>query len=43
VNRALSQIYRSGEIGPIYGQWLGPLGTPTDLLKAMYLLNTIPD
>jgi glutamate/aspartate transport system substrate-binding protein len=43
VNRALSQIYRSGEIGPIYGQWLGPLGTPTDLLRAMYLLNTIPD
>lgn len=43
VNRALSQIYRAGEIGPIYGQWLGPLGTPTDLLKAMYLLNTIPD
>jgi ABC-type amino acid transport substrate-binding protein len=43
VNRALSQIYRAGEIGPIYGQWLGPLGTPTDLLRAMYLLNTIPD
>jgi ABC-type amino acid transport substrate-binding protein len=43
VNRALSQIYRAGEIGPIYGQWLGPLGTPTDLLRAMYLLNRIPD
>jgi glutamate/aspartate transport system substrate-binding protein len=43
VNRALSQIYRAGEIGPIYGQWLGPLGTPTELLRAMYLLNTIPD
>ena len=43
VNRALSQIYRAGEIAPIYGQWLGPLGTPTDLLRAMYLLNSIPD
>lgn len=43
VNRALSQIYRAGDIGPIYGQWLGPLGNPTDLLRAMYLLNTIPD
>jgi len=43
VNRALSQIYRAGEIQPIYSQWLGPLGTPSDLLKAMYLLNAIPD
>ena len=43
VNRALSQMYRGGEIGPIYGQWLGPLGSPTDLLKAMYMLNAIPD
>jgi ABC-type amino acid transport substrate-binding protein len=43
VNRALSQVYRAGEIGPIYGQWLGPLGKPTDLLRAMYLLNSIPD
>jgi glutamate/aspartate transport system substrate-binding protein len=43
VNRALSQIYRAGEIQPIYGQWLGPLGTPTDLLKAMYILNVIPE
>jgi ABC-type amino acid transport substrate-binding protein len=43
VNRALSQLYRSGEIAPIYGEWLGPLGSPGDLLKAMYLLNSLPD
>ena len=43
VNRALSQVYRAGDIGAIYGQWLGPVGSPTDLLRAMYLLNTIPD
>ena len=43
VNRALSQVYRGGEIGAIYGQWLGPLGSPTDLLTAMYLLYSIPD
>jgi ABC-type amino acid transport substrate-binding protein len=43
VNRALSQVYASGEIAPIYGQWLGALGAPWDLLKAMYLLNSIPD
>jgi ABC-type amino acid transport substrate-binding protein len=43
VNRAISQIYRTGEIGPVYAQWLGPLGSPTDLLKAMYILNAIPE
>jgi ABC-type amino acid transport substrate-binding protein len=43
VNRALSQVYRGGEIGSIYGQWLGPLGKPTDLLTAMYLLYSIPE
>ena len=43
VNRALSQVYRSGDISAIYGQWLGPLGRPTDLLTAMYLLYSIPE
>jgi ABC-type amino acid transport substrate-binding protein len=43
VNRALSQVYRSGDIGTIYGQWLGPLGKPTELLTAMYLLYAIPE
>ncbi|HUJ01171.1 MAG TPA: amino acid ABC transporter substrate-binding protein [Usitatibacter sp.] len=43
VNRALSQVYRGGEIGPIYGRWLGVLGKPSDALGAMYLLYSIPD
>jgi len=43
VNRALSQVYRGGEIASIYDQWLGPLGKPTELLTAMYLLNSLPD
>ncbi len=43
VNRALSQIYLSGEIDAIFGQWLGVIGRPTDLLVAMYFLNAIPD
>jgi len=43
VNRALSQVYRSGEIVSIYTAWLGSLGQPPDLIKAMYILQAIPD
>jgi ABC-type amino acid transport substrate-binding protein len=43
VNRALTQIYVSGEIEPIFGQWFGSLGRPSPLLAAMYILNAIPD
>lgn len=43
VNKALTQVYVSGDIERIFGQWLGKLGRPTDVLKAMFLLNAIPD
>ena len=43
VNRALTQIYIGGEIQTIYGEWLGVLGQPPDIVKAMYLLYAIPD
>jgi len=43
VNRALTQVYLSGEIDPIFAKWLGPLGRPSGLLAAMYLLNSIPE
>jgi glutamate/aspartate transport system substrate-binding protein len=43
VNRALTQVYLSGEIDQIYAKWLGPLGRPSGLLAAMYLLNAIPE
>jgi len=42
VNRALSQIYATGEIEGIFMKWLGKLGRPTGLLAAMYLLNVTP-
>ncbi len=42
VNRALTQVYASGAIEAIFRQWLGPLGRPSGLLAAMYLLNAIP-
>ena len=43
VNRALTQVYMSGEIEAIFERWLGKLGRPTGLLAAMFLLNSIPD
>jgi ABC-type amino acid transport substrate-binding protein len=43
VNRALSQVYKSGEIVAIYAAWLGSLGQPPDLIKAMYIVQAIPD
>lgn len=43
VNRALTQVYVSGDIEGIFKQWLGKLGRPSGLLAAMYLLNAIPE
>lgn len=43
VNKALTQIYLSGEIETIFARWLGKLGRPSGLLAAMYFLNVIPD
>jgi glutamate/aspartate transport system substrate-binding protein len=42
VNRALTQVYLSGELETIFMTWLGPIGRPTGLLGAMYMLNAIP-
>jgi glutamate/aspartate transport system substrate-binding protein len=43
VNKALTQVYVSGDIEGIFRQWLGKLGRPSGLLAAMYLLNAIPE
>jgi glutamate/aspartate transport system substrate-binding protein len=43
VNRALTQVYLSGEIDRIFAKWLGRLGRPSGLLSAMYMLNAIPE
>jgi ABC-type amino acid transport substrate-binding protein len=43
VNRALTQVYRSGAIIEIFDRWLAPLGKPGPLLAAMYYLNTTPE
>lgn len=43
VNRALTQIYLSGDMDQIFAKWLGKLGRPSGLLAAMYLLYSIPE
>jgi len=43
VNRALADIYRSGEIMNIYNTWLGSLGRPGVLLASIYVLQAIPE
>ena len=42
VNRALTQVYAGGELESIFMAWLGPIGRPSGVLAAMYLLNAIP-
>ncbi|MGZ9129919.1 MAG: amino acid ABC transporter substrate-binding protein [Candidatus Binatia bacterium] len=43
VNRALAEIYRSGNIGPIYERWFGAFGKPSAAILSMYLLNGLPE
>ena len=43
VNRALSQLYRSGQIVPIYERWFGPFSSASPLVQALYLLHSWPE
>jgi glutamate/aspartate transport system substrate-binding protein len=43
VNRALASLYRSGGITPIYERWFGAFGKPSEAIKAMYMLNGLPE
>jgi ABC-type amino acid transport substrate-binding protein len=43
VNRALTGLYKSGEIDAIFIRWLAPYGNPGPLLNAMFYLNALPD
>lgn len=44
VNRAISQIYRSGQHADIYYKWIGRIGINVPpVLAAMYQLNAIPE
>ncbi len=43
-NKAITQIYRSGQHTQIFNKWIGRIGIrPPPVLVAMYQLNTIPE
>jgi glutamate/aspartate transport system substrate-binding protein len=43
-NRAIAQLYRSGQIEDLFNRWFGQVGVqPTPVLKAMYLLESLPE
>ena len=43
-NKALVQLYRSGQHAQMYNKWIGRIGIrPSQILAAMYQLNTIPE
>jgi ABC-type amino acid transport substrate-binding protein len=43
VDRALSHIYRSGEIGPIFERTFGGNAKPSQILQTLYLISGLPD
>ena len=43
VNRALSTLYRSKEIVPLFEKWFGSMTTAGPLIAAMYLMNGLPE
>jgi ABC-type amino acid transport substrate-binding protein len=43
VDRALSQIYRSGEIGAIFAHSFGSQTQPSDTLQTLYLISALPE
>ena len=43
VDRALSHIYRSGEIATVFAHTFGNDAPPSDTLKTLYLVSALPD
>ena len=43
VDRALSHIYRSGEIGIVFAHTFGNQMQPSDILKSLYSVSALPD
>ena len=43
-DRAIAQLYRSGQIEELFNRWFGQVGVqPTPVLRAMYLLEALPE
>jgi ABC-type amino acid transport substrate-binding protein len=43
VDRALSHIYRSGEIGAVFERTFGGKAKPSQILQTLYLISALPD
>jgi ABC-type amino acid transport substrate-binding protein len=43
VNRALSALYRTGDVVPVFEKWFGSMTTAGPLIGAMYLMNGLPE
>jgi ABC-type amino acid transport substrate-binding protein len=43
VNRALADLYRSGQIAGVFDRWFGAFGKPSGALQVMYRLNALPE
>ena len=43
VNRALAEVYRGVALDQIFVRWFGPNLQPSEVLKAVYLINAYPD
>jgi len=43
VDRVLIRLYRSAEVVPIYEKWFGPFPEGTNLIAALYVLNSVPE
>jgi polar amino acid transport system substrate-binding protein/glutamate/aspartate transport system substrate-binding protein len=43
VDRALSNIYRAGEAGRMFKNNFGAKAVPSELLRALYVINTLPE
>ena len=43
VDRVLTRLYRSAEVVPIYEKWFGPFPEGTNMIAALYVLNSVPE
>jgi len=43
VDRALSHIYRSGEIASIFQRTFGGKAEPSQILRTLYVISGLPD
>ncbi len=43
VDRALSRIYRGGEIGPIFSRAFGGKAKPSGIVQTLYVISALPD